>query len=77
MGESTFKFRISLGYAGIIDLWIEIPMELYNKVRDSVGSSKMERLEFGFFEKYKPKTTLVLDTIKFRKRFGAATVFLM
>lgn len=48
MGESTFKFRISLGYAGIIDLWIEIPMELYNKVRDSVGSSKMERLEFGF-----------------------------
>lgn len=48
MGENTFKFRISLGYAGNIDLWIEIPMELYNKVRDSVGSSKMERLEFGF-----------------------------
>jgi hypothetical protein len=48
MEESTFKFRISLGYAGTIDLWVEIPVELYKKVCESVGSSKMERLEFGF-----------------------------
>ena len=48
MEESTFKFRISLGYAGTIDLWLEIPVELYKKVCESVGSSKMERLEFGF-----------------------------
>ena len=34
-------------YSGI-DLWIEIPMGLYQRVCDSVGSSKMERLEFGF-----------------------------
>ena len=48
MEESTFKFRISLGYAGTIDLWVEIPVELYKKVCESVGNSKMERLEFGF-----------------------------
>ena len=48
MEESTFKFRISLGYAGTIDLWVEIPVELYKKVCESVGKSKMERLEFGF-----------------------------
>lgn len=48
MEQSTFKFRISLGYAGNIDLWIEIPMELYHKVCDGVGNNKTERLEFGF-----------------------------
>ena len=48
MEESTFKFRISLGWAGTIDLWVEIPMALYHQVCASVGSSKMERLEFGF-----------------------------
>lgn len=48
MEKNTFRFRVSLGYAGTIDLWIEIPMNLYQKVSDSVGSSKMERLEFGF-----------------------------
>ena len=48
MEESTFKFRISLGYAGTIGLWVEIPVELYKKVCESVGKSKMERLEFGF-----------------------------
>ena len=48
MEESIFKFRISLGYAGTIDLWLEIPVELYKKVCESVGKSKMERLEFGF-----------------------------
>ena len=48
MEESTFRFRISLGYAGNIDLWIEIPLELYHKICDSVGSSQMERFEFGF-----------------------------
>ena len=48
MEESIFKFRISLGYAGTIDLWVEIPVELYKKVCESVGKSKMERLEFGF-----------------------------
>lgn len=49
MEKSTFKFQISLGYtAGDIDLWIEIPMDLYHKICESVGNSKMKRLEFGF-----------------------------
>ena len=48
MGEGTFRFRISFLWYTEIDLWIEIPMELYQKVCDSVGSSKMERYEFGF-----------------------------
>lgn len=48
MENSTFRFRVSLGYAGNIDLWIEIPLELYHRLCDSIGSSQMERLEFGF-----------------------------
>ena len=31
-----------------VDLWIEIPMELYKRICDSVGSNKMERYEFCF-----------------------------
>ena len=48
MEDGTFRFRISFLWYTEIDLWIEIPMELYQKVCDSVGSSKMERYEFGF-----------------------------
>ena len=48
MEEGTFRFRISFLWYTEIDLWIEIPIELYQKVCDSVGSSKMERYEFGF-----------------------------
>ena len=48
MVESSFRFRISFFLYSGIDLWIEIPSELYHRVCDSVGSSKMERLEFGF-----------------------------
>ena len=48
MDNNTFRFRVSLGYAGTVDLWIEIPIELYHRVCDGVGNSKMERLEFGF-----------------------------
>ena len=48
MEGNTFRFRISLGYVGDIDLWIEIPIELHQRISDSVGKSKMERFEFGF-----------------------------
>lgn len=48
MENSFFRFRISFFLYSGIDLWIEIPMELYQRVCDSIGSSKMERLEFGF-----------------------------
>ena len=48
MDKDTFRFMISIGWASMIDLWIEIPMELYQRICDSVGSSQMERLEFGF-----------------------------
>ena len=48
MENSFFRFRISFFLYSGIDLWIEIPMELYQRVCNSVGSSKMERLEFGF-----------------------------
>jgi uncharacterized HAD superfamily protein len=48
MEGNTFRFRISLGYAGNIDLWIEIPMELHERISDSAGKSKMERFEFVF-----------------------------
>ena len=48
MEGSTFRFRISFFMYSGIDLWIEIPRGLYQRVCDSVGSSKMERLEFGF-----------------------------
>lgn len=48
MDKDTFRFKISIGWASMIDLWIEIPIELYQKICDSVGSSQMERLEFGF-----------------------------
>ena len=48
MKEGTFRFRISFLWYTEIDLWIEIPIELYQKVCDIVCSSKMERYEFGF-----------------------------
>lgn len=48
MENSTFRFRISFVWYSDVDLWIEIPMKLYQKICDSVGSSKMERYEFCF-----------------------------
>ena len=48
MVEPTFKFRISIGFYSLIDLWIEIPMDLYMEICDSVGKSQIERFEFGF-----------------------------
>ena len=48
MENSTFKFRISFVWYSDVDLWIEIPMELYQKICNSVGSNKMERYEFCF-----------------------------
>ena len=42
-----FRFSISFIW-DTAELWIEIPMELYQRVYNSVGKSKMERLEFGF-----------------------------
>ena len=48
MENSTFRFRISFVWYSDVDLWIEIPMELYQRICDSVGSSKMERYEFCF-----------------------------
>ena len=48
MEKDTFRFRISFWWYSNVDLWIEIPKELYQRVCNSVGSSKMERLEFGF-----------------------------
>ena len=44
MDKDTFRFKISIGWASMIDLWIE----MYQRICDSVGSSQMERLEFGF-----------------------------
>lgn len=48
MENSTFRFRISFVWYSDVDLWIEIPIELYQRICDSVGSSEMERYEFGF-----------------------------
>ena len=48
MENSTFRFRISFVWYSDVDLWIEIPMELYQKICNSVGSNKMERYEFCF-----------------------------
>ena len=48
MENRIFRFRISFVWYSDVDLWIEIPMELYQKICDSVGSSKMERYEFCF-----------------------------
>lgn len=48
MENETFRFRISFLWYTDIDLWIEISMGLYQSICDSVGNSKMERLEFGF-----------------------------
>ena len=69
MEESTFRFRISFFLNSGIDLWMEIPMGLYQRVCDSVGSSKMERLEFGFKfadivkERFPELDTLILQEI--------------
>lgn len=48
MSKNTFRFRITFIWGTEADLWVEIPMELYQRVCDSVGKSKMERFEFGF-----------------------------
>ena len=48
MENSTFRFRISFVWYSDVDLWIEIPMELHERISDSAGKSKMERFEFGF-----------------------------
>ena len=48
MEVNAFRFRISFVWQSDVDLWIEIPMSLYQKICDSVGKSKMERFEFGF-----------------------------
>ena len=69
MEESTFRFRISFFMYSSIALWMEIPIELYKRVCDSVGSSKMERLEFGFKfadfikEKFPELDALILQEI--------------
>lgn len=47
--EDTFRFEIGMGlYATIATTWVEIPMELHDRVAASVGTGTMERLEFGY-----------------------------
>ena len=46
--EDTFRFKIDLGYADNIELWIEIPEELHQRISESVGTDKMARYDFGF-----------------------------
>lgn len=48
MEGSTFRFRISFWMYSGIDLWMEIPVDLHQKVCNSVGSNKMDRFEFCF-----------------------------
>ena len=64
MEEKTFKFRVSLGYTEEIELWIEIPIELYQRICDSVGRNKMERYEFCFnFSQHVKERFPELDTL--------------
>ena len=46
--EDTFRFKIDLGYADNIELWIEIPEELHQRISKSVGTDKMSRYDFCF-----------------------------
>ena len=46
--EIDFKFKISLGYGGDVELWIEIPEKLHQQVCDAVGKDRMARYEFCF-----------------------------
>ena len=62
MAEDSFRFRISCGYYSMQDLWIEIPRDLYLRICDSVGKSKIERFDFGFkFADYITKICPQLD----------------
>ena len=45
MADKTFRFRITFIWGTEADLWVEIPMELYQRVCDSVGKGKMERFD--------------------------------
>lgn len=46
--DEVFRFKVGMG-CGVEDvIEVEIPIALYNKVREWVGSETMARYEFGF-----------------------------
>lgn len=46
--DDVFSFKVGMGY-GVEDvIEVEIPMSLYNKVREWVGPETMAQYEFGF-----------------------------
>jgi hypothetical protein len=66
--EDTFRFKIDLGYADNIELWIEIPEELHHQISESVGTDKMVRYDFCFhFSDYLKKHFPELDKQIYQK----------
>ena len=46
--EGVFKFKIGLGYGSVVMLNMEIPMDLHDRISQSVGEGQIARYEFGF-----------------------------
>lgn len=46
--EGVFRFRVGMGYGVEAVIDVEIPISLYNKVREWVGPETMAQYEFGF-----------------------------
>lgn len=66
--EDTFRFKIDLGYADNIELWIEIPEELHQRISEAVGTDKMARYDFCFhFSDYLKKHFPELDQLIYQK----------
>ena len=46
--DEVFRFKVGMGYDVEDVIEVEIPILLYNKVREWVGQETMARYEFGF-----------------------------
>lgn len=46
--DDVFSFKVGMGYGVEADIDVEIPISLYNKVREWVGLETIARYEFGF-----------------------------
>lgn len=66
--EDTFRFKIDLGFADNIEMWVEIPEELHQRISESVGTDKMVRYDFCFhFSDYLKKHFPELDQQIYQK----------
>lgn len=46
--DGVFSFKIGFGYGPVVMISVEIPMDLHDRISQSVGEGQIARYEFGF-----------------------------